>query len=80
MTSDFQRGFQFNTAIAAIMELVNEAYRLKDASTATRRDRRGALCNGERRLLDLPLRAPSGGGGLGADKWGAGVGESLAAR
>jgi leucyl-tRNA synthetase len=28
---DFERGFQFNTAIAAVMELVNEAYRLKDA-------------------------------------------------
>ena len=27
---DFERGFQFNTAIAATMELVNEAYRLKD--------------------------------------------------
>jgi leucyl-tRNA synthetase len=27
---DFERGFQFNTAIAAVMELVNEAYRLKD--------------------------------------------------
>jgi len=29
-TRDFQRGFQFNTAIAATMELVNDAYRLKD--------------------------------------------------
>ncbi|HEY5976389.1 MAG TPA: leucine--tRNA ligase [Solirubrobacterales bacterium] len=29
-TRDFERGFQFNTAIAAVMELVNEAYRLKD--------------------------------------------------
>jgi leucyl-tRNA synthetase len=27
---DFERGFQFNTAIAAVMELVNETYRLKD--------------------------------------------------
>ena len=27
---DFQRGFQFNTAIAAVMELVNDAYRVKD--------------------------------------------------
>jgi len=27
---DFERGFQFNTVIAAVMELVNEAYRLKD--------------------------------------------------
>ncbi len=30
VTRDFQRGFQFNTAIAAVMELVNDAYRLKD--------------------------------------------------
>ena len=30
-TSDFERGFQFNTAISAVMELVNDAYRLKDA-------------------------------------------------
>jgi leucyl-tRNA synthetase len=29
-TRDFNRGFQFNTAIAAVMELVNDAYRLKD--------------------------------------------------
>ena len=29
-TRDFERGFQFNTAIAAVMELVNEAYRVKD--------------------------------------------------
>ena len=30
VTRDFQRGFQFNTAISAVMELVNEAYRIKD--------------------------------------------------
>jgi leucyl-tRNA synthetase len=30
-TRDFQRDFQFNTVIAAVMELVNESYRLKDA-------------------------------------------------
>jgi len=29
-TGDFERGFQFNTAISAVMELVNDAYRLKD--------------------------------------------------
>jgi leucyl-tRNA synthetase len=29
VTRDFARGFQFNTAIAAVMELVNDAYRLK---------------------------------------------------
>ncbi|HWM64374.1 MAG TPA: leucine--tRNA ligase [Solirubrobacterales bacterium] len=31
VTADIQRGFQFNTAIAAVMELVNDAYRVKDA-------------------------------------------------
>jgi leucyl-tRNA synthetase len=30
VTRDIERGFQLNTAIAAVMELVNEAYRLKD--------------------------------------------------
>jgi leucyl-tRNA synthetase len=30
VTRDFGRAFQFNTAIAAVMELVNEAYRVKD--------------------------------------------------
>ena len=30
VTDDFNRGFQFNTAIAAVMELVNEIYRLED--------------------------------------------------
>src|SRR6476646_3934561 len=29
-TRDFNRGFQFNTVIAAVMELVNDTYRLKD--------------------------------------------------
>jgi leucyl-tRNA synthetase len=29
-TRDIERGFQFNTAISAVMELVNEAYRYKD--------------------------------------------------
>ncbi|MGV1050230.1 MAG: leucine--tRNA ligase [Solirubrobacterales bacterium] len=30
VSRDFERGFQFNTAISAVMELVNDAYRLKD--------------------------------------------------
>jgi leucyl-tRNA synthetase len=30
-TRDFTRGFQFNTVIAAVMELVNEIYRTRDA-------------------------------------------------
>jgi leucyl-tRNA synthetase len=34
-TRDFNRGFQFNTVISAVMELVNDAYRLKDDLYAT---------------------------------------------
>jgi leucyl-tRNA synthetase len=30
VTRDIERGFQFHTAIAAVMELVNEAYQVKD--------------------------------------------------
>jgi leucyl-tRNA synthetase len=30
VTRDIERGFHFNTAISAVMELVNDAYRLKD--------------------------------------------------
>jgi leucyl-tRNA synthetase len=30
VSRDFERGFQFNTAVAAVMELINEAYRVKD--------------------------------------------------
>jgi len=33
-TGDFGRGFQFNTVIAAVMELVNEIYRIKDGLLA----------------------------------------------
>ena len=36
VTRDIEHGFQFHTAISAVMELVNDAYRLKDGSTATR--------------------------------------------
>jgi leucyl-tRNA synthetase len=38
VTRDFERGFQFNTAIAAVMELVNEIYRVKDALAAAESD------------------------------------------
>jgi leucyl-tRNA synthetase len=34
-TRDFQRGFQFNTVISAVMELVNDTYRLKDGLYGT---------------------------------------------
>ena len=57
VTRDIQRGFQLHTAIAAVMELVNDAYRLKDslygdpAGAAT-----AALRHRDRRLADLPVR------------------------
>jgi leucyl-tRNA synthetase len=31
VTRSFERGFHFNTAVAAVMELVNDVYRLKDS-------------------------------------------------
>jgi leucyl-tRNA synthetase len=34
-TRDFDRGFQFNTVISAVIELVNEAYRLKEGLYAS---------------------------------------------
>ncbi len=37
VTSDMQGRFAFNTAIAAVMELVNEIYRQRDADGSTRR-------------------------------------------
>ncbi len=40
-TRDFTRGFQFNTVIAAVMELVNEIYRTKEELIA---DREGLEC------------------------------------
>ena len=58
MTRDFERGFQFNTAISAVMELVNDSYRLKDGLYGDADGERGAaLRDRHRRLADLPLRA-----------------------
>ena len=52
VTNDMAGRFAFNTAIAAVMELVNESYRRRDvvaAGDAALRDRDG-------RLADLPVR------------------------
>ena len=77
VTRDFQRGFQFNTAIAAVMELVNDAYRLKDGLYGDPAgDRGGALRHRHRRLADLPLRPPPRRRGLGAARRRAGSGSS----
>jgi leucyl-tRNA synthetase len=40
-TRDFQRGFQFNTVISAVMELVNDAYRLKGSLEGSEDGERG---------------------------------------
>ena len=79
VTRDFERGFQFNTAIAAVMELVNDAYRLKDglygepAGAAALR-----FADRDRRLADLPLRPAPRRRGLGAAERRAGLGAALA--
>ena len=57
VTRDIEHGFQFHTAIAAVMELVNDAYRLKDELYGDAGGRGGAaLRHRDRRLADLPLR------------------------
>ena len=58
MTRDFERGFQFNTAIAAVMELVNDAYRLKDGLYGDAEGEAALrFATATAGLADLPLRA-----------------------
>ena len=52
VTNDMAGRFAFNTAIAAVMELVNECYRRRNS----RADGDAALRDGDRRLADLPVR------------------------
>ena len=76
VTNDMAGRFAFNTAIAAVMELVNEAYRRRD--TVEPRD--PALRHGDRGVADLPVRAAHRRRGLrGADRR-AGVGDAVAGR
>ena len=80
-TRDFQRGFQFNTAIAAVMELVNDAYRLKDGLYG---DPAGAaavrFATATAASLIFPFAPHLGGRGLGAAERRPGLGAALAAR
>ena len=79
VTRDFERGFQFNTAIAAVMELVNDAYRLKDGLYGDADGEAAvALRDRDRRLADLPLRAAPRRRGLRAAERRAGLGAALA--
>ncbi len=74
VSTDLRR-FAFNTAIAAVMELLNECSRLREqASTETLQLR--AL---DRGLAALPVRAALGRRGLRAPDGRAGVGAALAA-
>ena len=51
VTSDMGGRFAFNTAIAAVMELVNELLRQRERPRRTR-----AASRGDRRLAAVPLR------------------------
>ena len=65
VTNDMAGRFAFNTAIAAVMELVNEAYRRRDSVSSAH----PALRHGHRRLADLPVRPAHRRRGLrGADR------------
>ena len=74
VTNDMAGRFAFNTAIAAVMELVNEAYRRREASQA----RVAALRDGDRRVADLPVRASHGLRGVRGPHRRARVGDPLA--
>ena len=52
VTGDMRGRFAFNTAIAAIMELVNDLLPLSE-----RGSRRAPVCDGDRRVADLSVRA-----------------------
>ena len=59
VTRDIDPRFQFNTAISAVMELVNEIYRLKEQPLRRRDGRRSRpLLDLHRRLAALPVCAP----------------------
>ena len=75
VTRDMSGRFAFNTAIAAVMELVNEIYRERESSARVAR----ALRDRHRRLADLPVRAAPRRRGLRADDRRARVGGALAA-
>ena len=60
VTNDMAGRFAFNTAIAAVMELVNEVYRHRETASG----RRAALRGRDRRVADLPVRAARGRRGL----------------
>ena len=60
VTRDMTGRFAFNTAIAAVMELVNEIYRGRETESPGG----DALRRGHRRLADLPVRAAPGRRGV----------------
>ena len=77
VSRDFQRGFQFNTAISAVMELVNDAYRLKDELYGDPRAGRALrFATATAASLIFPVRAAPRRRGLGAAAEAAGSGSS----
>ena len=76
VTNDMAGRFAFNTAIAAVMELVNEAYRRRE--TVNRGD--AALRHRDRGLADLPVRPARRLRGLRAADRRPRVGDPLAGR
>ena len=76
VTADMAGRFAFNTAIAAVMELVNEAYRRR----ANVEPGDAALRRRDGRLADLPVRAAHGRRGVRDAHGRARVGDAVAGR
>ena len=79
VTRDIEPRFQFNTAIAAVMELVNEIYRLKDGLYGDPAgDAAVRFATSTAAVADLPLRAAPRQRRLRAARGRAGLGAALA--
>ena len=78
VTGDIER-FQFNTAIAALMELVNDDLPRRPSCTTTRRRRARVVRRRHDRLAAVPVRAAPGRGGVRGAHRRAGVGGAVAA-
>ena len=78
VTGDIER-FQFNTALAALMELVNEIYRVEsELRDGERRRARPGVRDRDRRVAAVPVRAAPVLRGVRADDRRAGVGGAVA--
>ncbi len=75
VTDDIERRFQFNTPVAALMELLNQAHHAKDDPDQAAAVR---LRHGDDRLARPAVRAARRGGALGASGSRAALGGDLA--